>query len=72
MKDMKYKTYQIRENTKRILSVDTVRAENILRMVKWHKIHCNHQCCISTYLFLEDFERHLNRKATKEELEFFL
>lgn len=52
--------------------IGKLKAENILKLVRDHKEHCNEDCGISIYYLLEDFERHLGRKATPEEFRFFL
>lgn len=52
---------------------EKVRAENILELVRHHKYHCiGKECTISTYMLLEDFERHMGRKATPEEVIEFI
>jgi hypothetical protein len=48
------------------------KAQNILNLVKDHKKHCNGDCGISLFLLLEDFERHIGRKATSEEFKNFI
>ena len=59
--------------TKSNMTVGEVKAFNILELVKQHKKDCkNPNCGISTYYLLEDFERHLSRKATQEEFKNFI
>ena len=50
------------------------KAMNILKMVHFHKQHCHESeaCDISTFFLLEDFERHIGRKATSEEVKEFI
>lgn len=52
--------------------IEKVKAENILKLVRHHKEHCNEDCGVSIYYLLEDFERHIGRKATGKEIRFFL
>lgn len=52
---------------------ELLKAENILLLVKDHKNTCNNENCgIVVYYLLEDFERHIGRKATGEEIKEFL
>lgn len=50
-----------------------IRAKNILEIVRHHKKHCDgEKCNVTIYFLLEDFERHIGRKATSKEVkEFF-
>lgn len=53
--------------------MNEIKANNILELVKEHKKSCKGETCsISTYYLLEDFERHMGRKATQEEYGVFV
>lgn len=49
------------------------KAKMLLKLIKEHKKACDKSDCgISTYLFLEEFERLKGRKATSKEIGVFL
>lgn len=54
------------------ITIEELKARNILDMARFHKKHCDGDCGISVFYLLEDFERHMGRKATQEEIGFFL
>ncbi len=50
------------------MEIEKYKAGNLLALVKWHRETCKvDDCGINLYLVLEDFERHLGRKATQDE-----
>lgn len=53
---------------------EKTKATNILNIVRFHKQHCHESegCDVSTFFLLEDFERHMGRKATSEEISEFI
>lgn len=57
-----------------VLVTDTekLKAENILSLVKDHKAKCKSDCGVVVHFLLEDFERHMGRKATPEEFKVFI
>lgn len=49
------------------------KAENLLRLAKWHKRHCHDESCnVSLYMLGETYEEILGRELTKEEGRIFL
>lgn len=48
------------------------KARNILALVKSHKKTCIANCEISVFLLLEDFEKHMGRRANQKEIGEFL
>lgn len=54
------------------MNQEELKAQNILNLVKDHKKKCDSGCDISVYWLLEDFERHMGRRATSEELREFI
>jgi hypothetical protein len=54
-------------------AIEKHKAVNIRRLVIWHKKTCHKENCgINVFLLLEDFERHIGRKANEEEFDSFM
>jgi len=47
-------------------------ANNLLRLVKDHKVKCNGSCSISLYMVGRAYSLILNRKLTEEEFKIFM